>query len=360
MTAIHRRAIAVSIVCAYACLLAQTNQDWQKVQKAESVGFATERLQSLTPFLMSFDTSAMVVIAHGKVVYEYGDLTKVSYLASCRKSLLAMLYGNYVASGQIPLNKTLRDLKFDDVGGLLPSELDATIENLITARSGVYHPASYAGDAQDSAPPRGSQKPGTYFLYNNWDFNAAGAVFEKLTGKNLYDALESDLAIPIGMQDFDRSLQKKEGDTKRSVIPAYPIHLSTRDMARIGQLMLREGNWHGRQVIPRDWARHIVTLVTPVYDMNPPSWKEYAQGSLWGYGYMWWVWDDHRREGPLAGAYSARGAIGQYITILPKLDVVVAHKTIPRTPGQRNRNVSGMEYQAILMHIISAYCGKCS
>jgi hypothetical protein len=44
---------------------------------------------------------------------------------------------------------------------------------------------------------------------------------------------------------------------------------------------------------------------------------------------MWWVWDDHRREGPFAGAYSARGAIGQYITVFPAMDVVVAHKTVP-------------------------------
>jgi CubicO group peptidase (beta-lactamase class C family) len=359
---LHRPLIALVLTCT--ALPAQTSvfpaKDWQKADKLESDGFSTQRLQALTPFLQSLDTSAMMVVSHGHVVYEYGDLAKLSYLASCRKSILAMLYGNYVASGQIPLNKTLREMNFDDVGGLLPRELDATVENLITARSGVYHPASYPGDASDSAPPRGSQKPGTYYLYNNWDFNAAGAVFEKLTGKNIYDALESDLAIPIGMQDFDRSLQKKEGDAKRSVIPAYPIHLSTRDMARIGQLMLREGNWKGRQVIPREWAKRIVSLVTPVYDMNPPSWKEYAQGSLWGYGYMWWVWDDQRREGPFAGAYSARGAIGQYITVFPALDVVVAHKTVPSTRGERTRNVSGMEYQAILMHIAAAYCGdKC-
>jgi CubicO group peptidase (beta-lactamase class C family) len=356
--------LLIALVLTCITLPAQTPvfpaKDWQKADKAESAGFSTQRLQALTPFLQSLDTSAMMVVSHGHVVYEYGDLAKLSYLASCRKSILAMLYGNYVASGQIPLHKTLREMNFDDVGGLLPRELDATVENLITARSGVYHPASYPGDASDSAPPRGSQKPGTYYLYNNWDFNAAGAVFEKLTGKNLYDALESDLAIPIGMQDFDRSLQKKEGDAKRSIIPAYPIHLSTRDMARIGQLMLREGNWKGRQVIPRDWAKRIVSLVTPVYDMNPPSWKEYAQGSLWGYGYMWWVWDDHRREGPFAGAYTARGAIGQYITVFPALDVVVAHKTVPSTRGERPRNVSGMEYQAILMHIVAAHCGdKC-
>jgi len=85
-------------------------------------------------------------------------------------------------SGQIQLQKTLREIGIDDVGGLLPGELNATVEELITARSGVYHPASNAGDALASAPPRGSQQHGTYQLYNNWDFNAAGTIFEKLTG----------------------------------------------------------------------------------------------------------------------------------------------------------------------------------
>ncbi len=103
----------------------------------------------------------------------------------------------YVENGTIPLNKTLREIGLTDVGGLLPQELEATVENLITARSGIYHPASNAGDSTASAPPRGSQKPGTYDLYNNWDLNAAGAVFEKLTGKDIYDVLETDMAKPI-------------------------------------------------------------------------------------------------------------------------------------------------------------------
>jgi CubicO group peptidase (beta-lactamase class C family) len=207
-------------------------KDWAKADKPESAGFSSRRLAALTPLVQTLDTSAMMVVSKGQVVFEYGDLAKLSYLASCRKSILAMLYGNYVASGKIAIQATLRELKMDDVGGLLPRELDATVENLITARSGVFHPAAYPGDARDSAPPRGSQKPGTYYLYNNWDFNAAGAVFEKLTGRDIYDALETDLARPIGMQDFDRTLQKKEGDSKVSIYPAYPMHLSTRAIWR--------------------------------------------------------------------------------------------------------------------------------
>lgn len=94
-------------------------KEWTKADKPESAGFSSRRLAALTPLLQTLDTSAMLVVSKGQVVYEYGDLAKLSYLASCRKSVLAMLYGNYVASGKIPLSKTLRELNMDDVGGLL-------------------------------------------------------------------------------------------------------------------------------------------------------------------------------------------------------------------------------------------------
>lgn len=333
--------------------------DWERAERAESVGYSAKSLQSLKPFLETLDTSAMMVISRGKVVFEYGDLKQVSYLASCRKSVLAMLYGNYVASGKIQLDRTLATLDIDDVGGLLPVEKTATVEHLITARSGVYHPASNSGDALGSAPPRGSQKPGSYQLYSNWDFNAAGTAFEKMTGRDLFDALESDIARPIGMQDFDRALHKKGGDLTRSIHPAYHMHFSTRDMARIGYLMQQHGKWKDRQVIPADWTRKIVSLVTPVYDMNPPSSRGHAVGILWGFGYMWWVWDDHRRDGPFKGAYTARGAVGQFITVLPELQTVIAHKTVPgKRENGEPREVRASQYQAILLHIASAYCGQ--
>jgi len=331
---------------------------WATAPHAEDVGFSSKRLAALKPYLETVDTTAMMVIAGGRVVFSYGDVSTVSYLASCRKSILAMLYGKYVASGQIQLNKTLRELEFNDVGGLLPKELDATVEDLITARSGVFHPASNGGDASDSAPPRGSQTHGTYQLYNNWDFNAAGTAFEKMTGRDIYDALQKDLAEPIGMQDFDRSKHSKSGDPTRSTHLAYHMNFSTRDMARFGYLMLRQGNWNGQQLIPKEWTKRITSLVTPIYEINPPSWREYAKGSVWGYGYMWWVWDDHHRQGPFEGAYSARGAFGQFITVLPALDLVIAHKTVPGETNGRSRAVTDIEYQTILMHTVAAYCGK--
>jgi len=91
-----------------------------------------------------------------------------------------------------------------------------------------------------------------------------------------------------------------------------------------------------------------------------------ARSTRWGYGYMWWVWDaPPGGDGPFAGAYTGMGAAGQYITVLPRLDMVVAHKTDreqPRKDGasKRPRDVVMNEYNAILHMLIAARCrGAC-
>lgn len=301
-------------------------ETWETVRRADLAlyGWNADRLVALRDFIRdSAFTTGLVVVDRGRVVFTYGDVEELSYLASARKSILAMLYGYWVENGTIDLDATLQDLGIDDVGGLLPLERQAKVRHLITARSGVYHPASNGGDDLASAPERGSQQPGTYQLYSNWDFNASGAVFEKLTGRDIYDELQAQLAIPLQFEDWDRSAQRKSGDLTISVNPAYHMWLSTRDMARVGLLMLYEGDWNGRRLISRDWAREIVRPVTPLGEMNPVRRRD----GYFGYGYMWWVWDGPRAVGPFEGAYTARGAIGQWITVLPAVDLVIAHKT---------------------------------
>jgi CubicO group peptidase (beta-lactamase class C family) len=322
---------------------------WEPVASPEAVGFDGARLKGLGDCLKTLDTTGLMVVVGGRVLYQWGNVQEVSYLASARKSILAMLYGNYVADGTIRLERTLRDLGMSDVGGLLPIEQEATVEDLLTARSGVYHPASNGGDDTESAPPRGSQRPGTYYFYNNWDFNAAGAAFEMMTGKDIYDALEADLARPIGMEDFRRAQQHKSGDSSRSVYLAYHVWLSTRDMARIGYLMLRDGGWAGTQVIPRDWVRKITSVVTPVGQMNPTR----RRRGPFGYGYLWWVWDGPAAAGAYAGAYTAMGLYGQFITVLPALDMVIAHKTAV-VPDRPTRRVTTTQYLEVVRRLAAA------
>jgi CubicO group peptidase (beta-lactamase class C family) len=324
--------------------------EWSLITQPESVGYDSKGLAEAIEYVRTLDTTGLMVVVGGRVLLQYGDVAELSYLASCRKSVLAMLYGKYVENGTIRLDATLKELGMTDHGGLLPIEQEATVGNLIAARSGVYHEASNGGDSLADAPPRGSQQPGTYFLYSNWDFNAAGAAFERMTGMDIFDALQRDLAAPIGMQDFVREEQKKLGDLDASVYPAYHMWLSTRDMARLGYLMLREGNWNGSQVVPREWAKKISSVVTPLEEMNPVPMR---QGRL-AYGYMWWVWDGPKASGAYEGAYTARGAYGQYITVLPAVDMVVAHKTA--VPPERNVNM--IEYAGIFERVIGARIRK--
>lgn len=319
---------------------------WDTVASPEAVGWSRAGLDSVRAALSQLPSTGFVAVVGGKVLMQYGNVDTLSYLASVRKSILSMLYGNYVASGKVNLDLTLAQLGMDDIGGLLPQEREATVRDLISARSGVYHEASNAGDDLASAPPRGSQRHGTYFLYSNWDFNAAGAAFERLTGRDIYDALETDIARPVGMQDWRRSAQRKSGDTTKSMYRAYHINLSTRDMARIGYLMLREGNWDGRQIVPKEWVRESTRALTSVSVMNPAR----HRNGPFGYGYLWWVWDGQWADGPYKGGYTGLGAVGQHITVLPALDLVVAHKTAPRP----NQAVSHQQYLRVLDQLVRA------
>lgn len=300
-------------------------KEWQQASP-EHYGYKKELTDELTSYIeTNMTTTGLIVTVGGKTIYEYGNVEANDYyIASVRKSIMSMMYGKYVEDGTIDLNLTLNDLSIDDRLGLLPIEKEATVLNCITARSGVYHPASNSGDDSALAPERGSQQPGTYFLYNNWDFNIAGTIFEQLTGQNVYDAFEKDFAKPLMFQDWDRSIQVKgPTDGRESMHAAYHFYLSTRDMARLGYLMLRNGKWNDRQVISTDWLRKITSAYTPVEEMNPIS----KRTQSFGYGYMWWVWDGNANRGMYKDAICAIGAGGQFITILPALDMVIAQKT---------------------------------
>jgi hypothetical protein len=243
----------------------------------------------------------------GRSLLEYGDLADTSYIASARKSVLSMLYGRYVENGTIRLDETLAEIGIDDRSALLPLERTATVEHLLGARSGVYHPASNPGDALAMAPPRGARTPGTYNLYSNWDFNALGTIFEVKTGRGIYDAFESDIA---------------------------------------------------RQVIPTSWVRRSTRTVTPPAEMNPPGIRAQALAFGQGYSFLWWTRVRPDTADAFHGAYAAEGAAGQYILVVPKLDMVVAHKVVSRGSGAptAERSVTLPQFEALVRAVASARC----
>jgi len=322
---------------------------WERAERPEVLGWSSAALAGVEARLGELSSTALMAVAGGRVFFEYGDVEVVSYLASVRKSILSMMFGNYVADGTVDLDRTIGEVGIEEHTPLTERERQATVRHLLAARSGVYLPASNAGDDLESAPERGSQEPGAYYLYSNWDFNALGAAFELMTGRNIFDALETDLAGPLGMRDFDRERHQKTGNLERSMHPAYHMHLSTRDMARIGYLMLREGEWSGEQIVPRDWVRESTQPVTRRTAMNP----ETRRDGRFGYGYLWWVFDDPDQHPAYEGAYIGLGVVGQQILVVPALDLVVAHKTVPGD----DRRVSHDEFLQVADMLVEAYCG---
>src|SRR5829696_9014936 len=110
---------------------------WTTV-KPETVGYSSPRLESRRSWLKTLDTKAMLIAVNGRVIFEYGDVTHASKVASVRKSVLSMLYGPYIVSGRIDPRKTVKELGLQEAEPFLPIEEHATLEHLLTARSGIY------------------------------------------------------------------------------------------------------------------------------------------------------------------------------------------------------------------------------
>ncbi|MGJ7531078.1 serine hydrolase domain-containing protein [Variovorax sp. GB1P17] len=326
---------------------------WEIIPPAQLSTACNRQLDAAREYLRTLDTTAVMAVQDGRVLFSNGPLDTVSIVFSVRKSLLSMMYGKYVADGTIDLDRTLADLGIDDLGGLLASEREARLRDLLTARSGVYHAAANGGDDLAFAPARGSQAPGSYFLYNNWDFNAAGTAFEKLTGRSIYRAFADDLAAPLMLEDFNVARHKRSGDSAKSAHLAYPFFLSTRDMARLGYLMLRQGNWRGQQLVPAAWVAQITQPVTTSAQMHPP----HVARRGFGYGYLWWLLEEPP-DSALSGAYMAWGVHGQYILVIPKRNMVIAHKRQVPVAGNWNPStvVPGDFLRAARM-IATAPCG---
>lgn len=264
----------------------------------------------------SLDSDALLILRGGDILLEYGDMQQRFLCHSMRKSFLSALIGIQAARGDVDLSLTLAELDISDVSPLSDIERGATLYDLLTARSGIYHPANYETPWMTRIkPPRHSQPPGCQWSYNNWDFNALGSAYRQLTGLDIHQAFFEQIAQPIGMTDFRPQDGWMEPGTL-SIHSAYPFRLSTRDLARFGQLFLQQGDWRGAQVIPAPWVRQ---------SLMPYS----HAGERGAYGYMWWL----ARDGVALpgcdlpdGSFFAYGAGGHYCLVLPALDAVVAHR----------------------------------
>lgn len=325
--------------------LAQTRlpgKSWERAPSPESLGWSTDKLQLARDYAATIQTAAVTIVVDGVVLDEWGETTKRFKVHSIRKSFLSALYGVQVKEGRIRLTATLAELGVDDNEPRLTAiEKQATVGDLLKARSGIYHAALYETPGMAmSRPARGSYPPGTFWYYNNWDFNALGTIYEQLTKTTVFDDFKQRIAEPLDMEDF----RHEDGTHVRgdaSIHAAYAFRMTARDMARFGLLYLHGGRWRERQVVPREW----VAESTRAYS---------SLGQAGGYGYMWWVsaGGPHFTSAFFKGeVFSAQGAGGHYIVVVPYLDLVVVHRVNTDVQG---RQVTNSQFGHLIQLIMNA------
>lgn len=292
---------------------------WSIVKSPASLGWSAEKLKLAQAYSLSIGSAAVMIIDNGEIVDQWGETTRKYNTQSLWKPFLNALYGMAVRDGRINIQNTLADSNADDKPGLTPQEKQARLADLLEARSGVYHPSNADTPAMiNEKPQRDAHKPGEFWLYQNWDFCAAGGIYEQLMGASLFKEFGRLIAEPIGMEDFGLDdTQYLRGD--KSIYPWYIFRMSARDLARFGLLYLRQGRWNDKQIIPQKWIEE--------------SLKPYSDASLWergGYGRLWWVTLNNRLfKNVKAGnnAFAGTGIGGHYLVMIPDLDLIVVHRT---------------------------------
>lgn len=159
----------------------------------------------------------------------------------------------------------------------------------------------------------GQYEPGEEFNYSNGDAHLLSAVLEKVTGESMFSYAKSRLFEPLGITNVNWS-----NDHQGLTIGAWALALTLQDMAKIGQLYLGEGQWEGKEIIPRSWIR--TSLVKRIF-MN------YSNGTQGSYGYFWW--SKTLAPGLVRGSrkpidiFYASGSGGRRIFTIPDLNLVV-------------------------------------
>ena len=312
-----RLGLAIGVLCAAplgGSVLAQAHRfpidGWLRYSQVEQAGFDPAKLEAARATWEGLPSSAFMVVANGAVVAAWGDVGRRFMCHSVRKSFLSALYGIYWDRGEIELNKTLADLGIDDdPDPLLDTEKQARILDLLKARSGVFHPAAYAG--RTDSRPRGSEGPGRYFAYNNWDFNTSAAILMQETGDDVFEAFDEYFGQPLKMEDWRVSDGYYHYERDKAKYPAYPFRMSARDAARFGLLFARDGLWQDDRILSEQWVRRSSSLYSIDTDVM-------------GYGFYWWIMREARFT--RHGMYGALGVGNQFIAVLPKSDIVFVNR----------------------------------
>lgn len=260
------------------------------------------------------DVQSVVVAQKGRVAFEFhrdGAPDQLRPVHSVAKSALAALVGIAIAQGRIAsLDQPVVQLvpEWAPLNGD-PRAAGITLRHLLMMSAG-FEVNDPAGTAPALRPTDGWARPlrsppGEKFAYDNSIVPMLTAVLEKATGQPLADFARRELVAPLGMHE-----------------PSYErgLGMRTADMARLGQLLLQDGRWGGRQVIPEAFARDATRAQNKG---GPPV--------SMPYGYLWWVVPSQAAR----PTFMASGYGGQVIWVYPPLDLVVAITSAASPDSQR-------------------------
>lgn len=151
--------------------------------------------------------------------------------------------------------------------------------------------------------------PGTGWDYSDPAIAHLALAFFNITGREISDYMKERIFDPIGIENLSWDVQGGSGFIGYHTNAHTGIHITARDLARFGYLMIRYGQWYGKQLIPKWW----IDLATKSsQDLNP------------SYGYTWWVntkgtyW-----QGLPADTYALNGYNSNRCYIIPSLDLIV-------------------------------------
>jgi CubicO group peptidase (beta-lactamase class C family) len=298
---------------------------------------------------------SVLIVRHGYLVYEdywHGlDHTDGHDVRSVTKSVVGALVGIAIAEGKIKgLEQTIGEL----LAGQLSKDADprmagVTVKQLLTMTSGLAGDDESSGgdpriwDAMVKSPDwvrhilgrRLESEPGTHFAYSNATSHLLSAIVAKASGQSTLTYARTKLFNPLGirmdaafepvlsahidegtLEAYQRASVAWPVDPQGHHLGAAFLRLPARDLATFGYLYLNGGRWDGQQLIPADY----VAAATSVSGSSP--------NLSMGYGWHWWVAieEGHR-------TFTARGYGGQFIYVVPDLDLVTVITSDPETRG---------------------------
>jgi CubicO group peptidase (beta-lactamase class C family) len=323
---------------------AATSDGWA-IAAPGDVGLDPAKLCDLDAFLKQWpqqNVHAVLVARHGKLVVEryydgaderWGRSLGVVHFAadvkhdvkSVSKSATSLLVGIALAEGKFPaLDSAVLDAFPEYADLATPEKKRITFRHLLTMSAGL----AWDEDRPFSDPLNNERgmltatdpfryilqqpvvaSPGTVYDYSGGATSLLAAALVKGTGRTLQDYAREKLFVPLDINNFDWD----DVGVSRKLGAHGSLRLRPRDLAKLGQLMLNDGRWNGRRVLPAGWAAQ--------------SAKPRINGEgLFFYGYQWWLGRSFANGRELTWV-AAFGLGAQRVYVVPALDLVFAINT---------------------------------